>query len=125
MTASVDPKKHAVWTLEFLTIRARRQDDCPCCGKREFPFFEQPPSRAAVVLCGRNTVQVRGAGRVDLAQVRRVVEPHASALVSAGPLLRFDVEGLRVTLFPDGRALVEGTDDAGRARALYDRYVGS
>ncbi len=114
-----------VWTLEFLTLRAGRMADCPCCVRREFPFLQEPAARGAVVLCGRNTVQVRGVGRVDVARVRRVVSAHSSSVILAGPLLRFDVEGLRVTLFPDGRALIDGTDDAGRARAVYDRYVGT
>jgi len=114
-----------VWSFDFLTLRAARQSDCPCCVRREFPFLEQDSSRDSVVLCGRNTVQVRGVGRVDVARVRRAVAQHASSLVEAGPLLRFDVEGLRVTLFPDGRALIEGTDDSGRARAVYDRYIGT
>jgi hypothetical protein len=30
-----------------------------------------------------------------------------------------------VTLFADGRALIEGTDEIDRALALYDRYIGS
>ena len=114
-----------VWTFDFLTIRAERQPDCPCCVLGKFPFLEEDSSRSAVVLCGRNTVQVRGIGRVDVARVRRAVSEHASGLIEAGPLLRFDVEGLRVTLFPDGRALVEGTEDSGRARAVYDRYIGT
>ncbi|HTF87194.1 MAG TPA: ThiF family adenylyltransferase [Planctomycetota bacterium] len=125
--AAIDPAlvQLDVWTLEFMTIRAEQQKDCPCCVRREFPFLEEPPARSAVVLCGRNMVQVRGVGRVDVARVRNVVREHASSLVEAGPLLRFDVEGLRVTLFPDGRALIDGTDDAGRARAVYDRYIGT
>ena len=40
-------------------------------------------------------------------------------------LLRFSVEDLRLTLFADGRALVEGTSDPDRARAVFDRTVGA
>jgi len=39
-------------------------------------------------------------------------------------VLRFEVEERRFTVFADGRALIEGVDDEGRALALYDRYVG-
>ena len=49
----------------------------------------------------------------------------AREVLRAGPLLRFSVDDVRVTLFPDGRALVEGTEDTGRALALVDRYVGT
>lgn len=114
-----------VWSLEFFQLAAARASDCPCCVQRSFPFLEAAGTRAAVVLCGRNTVQVRGTGRVDVERVRELVATHTDSIVRAGPILRFDVEGLRVTLFPDGRALIEGTEDPGRARALFDRYVGS
>jgi adenylyltransferase/sulfurtransferase len=40
-------------------------------------------------------------------------------------LLRLDVEGCQLTIFPDGRSIVKGTDDPAQARALYARYVGS
>jgi hypothetical protein len=40
-------------------------------------------------------------------------------------MLRFSADGQRVTLFPDGRALVEGTEDLGRALAVVDRWVGA
>ena len=42
-----------------------------------------------------------------------------------GSLLAFEAEGCRFTLFPDGRALIEGTHELDRARTLYDRFIGS
>lgn len=114
-----------LWTGDVLRVRTSRQADCPCCVGRDFPFLHAPQSRAAVVLCGRNTVQVRGPAKPDLERVAAGLAGHARSLVRAGAMLRFEVESVRVTLFPDGRALIEGTDDAGRARAVYDRYVGS
>jgi adenylyltransferase/sulfurtransferase len=39
-------------------------------------------------------------------------------------LLRLSLAGAELTLFPDGRAIVKGTDDPATARALYARYVG-
>jgi adenylyltransferase/sulfurtransferase len=40
-------------------------------------------------------------------------------------LLRAEVERYRITVFPDGRAIVGGTDDPAAARTVYSRYVGS
>ena len=40
-------------------------------------------------------------------------------------LARFEADGCRFTLFPDGRTLVEGTDDTGRAQALVARWIGA
>ena len=115
-----------VWHGSLLRAEAPRRADCPTCARREFPFLDAGADREPVLLCGRNTVQVQGGGaRPDLAAVERSLAGVATGVRSLGALLRFDVEELRVTLFADGRALIEGTEDTDRARAVYDRYVGS
>jgi adenylyltransferase/sulfurtransferase len=40
-------------------------------------------------------------------------------------LLRFRAPPHTITVFPDGRALIQGTTDVGRARSLYARYIGA
>ncbi len=111
-----------VWDGELRRLSGDRREDCPCCGAREFPWLHSPPGRRPVVLCGRNTVQVPAGGdRPDFAALERRLEPTTRELVNLGALLRLAVDDFRVTLFPDGRALIEGTDDVDRARALYDR----
>ena len=40
-------------------------------------------------------------------------------------LLRLGLEAHELTVFPDGRAIVKGTDDLSVARSLYARYVGA
>ncbi len=40
-------------------------------------------------------------------------------------LLRVKIEAFELTLFPDGRAIVQGTDDPTVARTVYAKYVGS
>jgi adenylyltransferase/sulfurtransferase len=34
------------------------------------------------------------------------------------------VEGYQFTVFPDGRAIIIGTNDVDRAKTLYAKYVG-
>ncbi len=115
------------WTGDVRRVRAERDRECPCCVAREFAFLDASSERSAVVLCGRNTVQVRPPRRVrlDLERVAKNVEGGASSLERLASGLRFSVEDFRVTLFHDGRALIEGTDDPLRARSLYDRWIGS
>jgi adenylyltransferase/sulfurtransferase len=38
--------------------------------------------------------------------------------------LRLKVDDYEITLFPDGRAIVQGTDDTAVARTIYAKYVG-
>jgi len=35
-----------------------------------------------------------------------------------------DPAGIALTLFPDGRALIHGLADAGRAKSIYARFIG-
>ncbi|NIV30950.1 MAG: thiazole biosynthesis adenylyltransferase ThiF, partial [Anaerolineae bacterium] len=38
--------------------------------------------------------------------------------------LRFQVDSYELSVFPDGRTIVKGTDDEVVARTLYARYIG-
>jgi adenylyltransferase/sulfurtransferase len=40
-------------------------------------------------------------------------------------MLRFAAEGHDFTVFPDGRAIIKGTNDIAKARTLYSQFVGS
>ena len=115
-----------VWRGETQRIAVDRQPDCPCCGDRDFAFLDSAEVDEAVVLCGRNTVQLPAtAARPDLeALAQRLAQAGVDDVRRAGPLLRFGAEECEVTVFGDGRALVEGTDEPARARALYDRFLG-
>lgn len=114
------------WGGHVRRILAARDPECPCCAQGERRWLEGPQTGQAVSLCGRNTVQVRGSGgRPDLERLCERLEGVAHQIKRSGPLLRFAVDDVRVTLFPDGRALIEGTEDIDRALALYDRYVGT
>lgn len=115
-----------VWRGETQRIAVDRQPDCPCCGAGEYAFLEAAEVDEPVVLCGRNTVQLPPTpARPDLdALEARLAQAGISDVRRAGPLLRFGAEECEVTVFGDGRALVEGTDEPARARALYDRFLG-
>ena len=51
----------------------------------------------------------------------------AVGTVSQNPfLVRVELpEDRRITLFPDGRAIIQGTSDPAVARGLYARYIGN
>lgn len=97
--------------------------DCPTCGRLEFPAL-QADSTGIALMCGRDTVQIDGGRPLDLALWRMKLQEAGE--VSANPyLLRVQLaEGERLVLFPDGRVLVQGTEDPVRAKTLYARYIG-
>ena len=100
-------------------------DPCRACGQRDFAWLEGRRGSSAVVLCGRNAVQLRTTG-----QIEGSLESLAEKLAGAGKvtsnqfLVRFEVDDYVLTVFAGGRTIVTGTDDPAEARALHSRYVG-
>jgi len=119
-----------VWDPSLRLMRTaglRSQADCPACVHGRRDWLRGDRSSRSTVLCGRNAVQItppekRALVLADFAQRLATV-----GTVSQNPfLLRVDLpEERRITLFPDGRAIVQGTSDPAVARSLYARYVGS
>ena len=103
---------------------AVRRPDCAVCGQRDFTHL-RGESRPHITLCGRNSVQIHEHSRpVDFAVMQRRLEPHGSVRHNS-MLLRFEREEHTITLFADGRALIQGTTDVTLARSLYARFIGS
>jgi adenylyltransferase/sulfurtransferase len=90
----------------------------------QFPHLSGA-GRPQITLCGRNSVQIHEHHRpIDFAELTRKLEPHGTVR-SNEMLLRFERGQYRITIFKDGRAIVQGTSDVGIARSLYSRFVGS
>ncbi len=115
-----------VWENTSERLELPRQPDCPACGQHHYEFLDSLNGASSTSLCGRNAVQVRTAihgASLDLAGL-------AERLQSVGQvsynqyLLRFVVDDYELTVFPDARAIIKGTDDAQVARSVYARYVG-
>jgi adenylyltransferase/sulfurtransferase len=116
-----------VWSNQHeRAIQPARNPDCPCCGLRQFEFLEARVTSRTASLCGRNAVQVSPGHpmKLDLAELGRRLD--GVGPVSSSPyLVRLTVGAHELTIFPDGRAIIKGTNDVATARSLYSRYVGS
>lgn len=104
----------------------RENGNCPTCVERRFDWLDGERGRQPVVLCGRNAVQIGGAPGVRLS-----LDAVARQLAAVGPvarnpfLVRAQIGAYQVTVFPDGRAIIGGTDDVATARSVYAKYVGA
>ncbi len=97
---------------------------CEVCGLRDFAHL-RGEGRPHITLCGRNSVQIHEHHRpVDLAAAADRLRPHGEVRQN-GLLLQFRRGPHTLTLFADGRALIQGTTDIALARTLYARFVGS
>lgn len=119
-------------SIDLLNFRTRTLDltdaknpDCPCCSKRQFEFLNVP-APAETTLCGKKAVQILPNGKVDYPALLQKLQ-------SAGALTqnRFyavcclnDPKEITLTLFPDGRLIVNGTPDPNRAKSIASRFLG-
>jgi len=114
-----------VWTNRLQQVTPRRDPECRACGQREFVHLEGGGA-THVTLCGRNSVQIhqRESRALDLGALR-------DRLAQFGPvrsnayLLKCRLDPYELTVFPDGRAIVKGTDDPAVARGIYAKYIGA
>ncbi len=117
-----------LWLGQWRTVDLAplAKEGCPTCRADDYPWLDGRLGGAATPLCGREAVQVMAAtsdGRVDLlalaAKLAAVAEVAANEWI-----LRAEVEpGIRLSVFADGRAIVDGTRDESRGRAIVARYL--
>jgi molybdopterin/thiamine biosynthesis adenylyltransferase len=133
LSGNIDAVDRGLSTIDFWKNRHRtidtgeRRTGCPCCDRREFRFLDRPAEASTATLCGRNSVQVRPAtpGKLDLQMLAGRLR-NAGKVESSPFLLRLKLPGeIVLTMFTDGRCIVQGTSDPARARSLVSQYVGT
>jgi molybdopterin-synthase adenylyltransferase len=115
------------WTFRQLKVAGLvGKVDCPCCVQRRFEWLDGAMGSHTTTLCGRNAVQVavRRAEALDFRELAARLAGLGSVRHNAY-MLRFSADGYEFTVFPDGRAIIKGTNEIAKARTLYAQYVGS
>ena len=130
---AVEPKLTIVdvWegTLRQMNVADLREtSNCPACheGKRE--WLDGKQGAESTVLCGRNSVQVSppNSESPDFERLKERLQGVGS--VSANKFLlrlKLNSPDYEVTVFRDGRAIIQGTEDPAVARGIYARYIGT
>jgi molybdopterin/thiamine biosynthesis adenylyltransferase len=115
-----------MWKQSFRQMSVTRNADCPACGSGQYEYLSSEQTAWTTTLCGRNAVQITPAENVelDLGRLKDALSTMGNVSFN-GSVLRFTVNNHEMLLFPDGRAMISGTDDEKLARSLYARYVGS
>jgi len=116
-----------VWENTSERIELPRYADCPTCGQHHYEFLDMLSGTDSTSLCGRDAVQVRGGKRgdsINLSDLAERLRPVGQVSFNAY-LLRLLVDGYDVTVFPDARAIIKGTDNEMVARSIYARYIGN
>ncbi|MBO0722286.1 MAG: ThiF family adenylyltransferase, partial [Blastocatellia bacterium] len=103
-----------LWENDFARLRIegfRGEESCPACAKGQYDFLAARSRQLTMTLCGRDAVQIAPAARheIDFAFL-------AERLRSAGEvsynkyLLRFRPGLYEISVFPDARCIIKGTD---------------
>jgi molybdopterin/thiamine biosynthesis adenylyltransferase len=115
-----------VWENTSERIELPRQPDCPTCGLHQYEFLDSLNGTSSASLCGRNAVQVRSGRKhekINLPDLAERLRPVGQVSFNEF-LLRFLVDDYELTIFPDARAIIKGTDDEQVALSVYSRYIG-
>ncbi len=115
-----------VWENRLESVQLPGRDEaCVCCGRHQYEYLTGAQHSATTSLCGQGAVQIRPPLGADLD-----LDELAAKLASHGKiernkyLLRAEFDGITLTVFGNGRAIIGGAKDVGTARSIYARYVG-
>ncbi|SFM38558.1 adenylyltransferase and sulfurtransferase [Gracilibacillus orientalis] len=114
-----------LWNNHYQTIdvsRAKRAN-CSSCGvEPTYPSLTYHGRTKTEVLCGRDTVQIRGK-QYSLKMLESKLTQYGE--VQANPfLVSVDIDEKRLVFFQDGRTFVHGTHSIEDAKKLYYQIVG-
>ncbi|WP_174613807.1 ThiF family adenylyltransferase [Virgibacillus ihumii] len=115
-----------IWYNHHYDMKFLEADSaCPACGTHEFPSLTKSAQETETVLCGRDTVQIHQQDQINLSEWEKRLS-QVSETTRTPFLLKAEFQNeLKFVIFPDGRVLVQGTEDTTTARTMYDRYIGS
>jgi len=124
-----------VWTGSFRQIDVSKllaNSQCPACHRGERLWLQGTQKSSSIILCGRNAVQVTPPEKLTLSLTDVANRLRASGEVIRNPFLvrvtvseSYGEHPIEMTVFPDGRAIIRGTEDPALARTLYSRYIGT
>jgi adenylyltransferase/sulfurtransferase len=120
-----------IWNERFrsVSLEAAKRPDCITCGQRRFEFLENDSLSRSTSLCGRNSIQIRPATDASFSLDSIALKLSSVGCVERTPyFLRcqpHEPRDVSLTVFADGRVIIQGTSEPQRARSLYARFIGS
>jgi len=118
-----------VWTHETKNFKLeglREATDCPTCKKHNYEFLTGDSSAKTTSLCGRNAVQITRPDKIKLDFNELASRFNKVGEVKFNPFMfQAKVDSYEFTIFPDGRAIIKGTNDPSQAKTIYAKYIGS
>lgn len=109
-------------TVSLAGMRAKQT--CPACQLGEFPFLEGRLRTETVVLCGKAAVQLSSVDLgTDLQSLAEKLK-YSGTVKNNGFFVRVALTNYTLTIFKDGRVVVEGTTSPAEARNIVAKTLG-
>jgi len=116
-----------VWNSDWRKIDpGPPRAECLTCGLLSFESLAADAQRHAAVLCGRDAIQILPTipTSIDFQSLAARLEGVGDVKFN-DYLLRFRTGNFELTVFPDARSIIRGTDEINTARSLYAKYIGN
>jgi len=118
-----------LWKNEFsaVDVSSLKKDGCLSCGDgASYPYLTKDFQTKTTVLCGRDTVQIRPSQPMerDLEILNDALLKTSGKVKKTQYVLMYQEGPYRLVFFQDGRVLVHGTKDIGKAKSLYNQCIG-
>ena len=114
-----------LWKNHFQSIKPTRDPQCRACAARDFVYL-RGAGPTHISMCGRDSIQIhQSEGRgLNLQALKARLEQFGPVRANEF-LLKCFLDPYELTIFPDGRAIIKGTQDPAVARSLYAKYIGA
>lgn len=114
-----------IWENDSFEMKLKEvHEHCPTCQLKQYPTLTEADSDHITTLCGRETIQFLTNKGLNLSvwneRLRAVAEVKETPFLLRAHLQ----EGETLILFPDGRVLIQGTEEIARAKSLFSKYIG-
>jgi len=117
-----------LWNNTQLNLPVPIQNNCPTCQKHHFPIMNGEKENIVKSICGKNAVQLYNSSVnkdfIALQAVRLMGYVKAKSNFHLEVNSTFQDDDYSVSLFPDGRLVVEGTDNEIRAKQVVSETLG-
>lgn len=110
-----------------IDITKARKSDCPACSLKHYEYLESDLGADTIQsLCGRNSVQIQPIhpSTLNLEEWYERLKPLGKVEVNPFLLKFYPDEHTCLIVFPDSRAIIQGTDNPDVAKSLYSRFIG-
>jgi adenylyltransferase/sulfurtransferase len=117
-----------LWRNETKKLRVdtiKEKSDCIVCKHRRFEFLNSNKHSMTTSVCGRNSIQIlpHNGAKINLTELASRLKKIGSVSYNSY-LLRFKIDRYELSVFPDGRSIISGTNDAPTAKGLFTKYIG-